>query len=66
MILTRTRYLLTAGAAVCLGGTLFVELGGFPLLARASESSLESVGHLTSSVHYISLDRLDPTYPHCF
>ena len=66
MILTRTRDLLTAGATVCLGGTLFVGLGGIPLLARASESSLEFVGNLISGVHNISLDRLDPTYPRCF
>jgi hypothetical protein len=65
MILARTRYLLTAGAAVCLGGTLFVGLGGFPLLVRASESSFEFVGHLISNVHSISLDRLDPTCPQC-
>ena len=66
MILTRTRYLLTAGAAVCLGGTLFVGLGGLPVLARASESSLDFVGNLISGVQHISLDRLDPTYPRCF
>ena len=65
MTLTRTHHLLTA-AAVCLGGTLFVGLGGFPLLERAGESSLEFVGHLISNVHHISLDRLDPTYPRCF
>lgn len=66
MILTRTRHLLTAGAAVCLGGTLFVGLGGFPFLARAGESSLEFVGNLISNVQHISLGRLDPTYPRCF
>ncbi len=66
MILTRTHHLLTAGTAVCLGGALFVGLGGFPLLVRAGESSLEFVGNLISNVHYISLDRLDPTYPRCF
>jgi hypothetical protein len=66
MILTRTRQLLTVGAAVCLGGTLFVGLGGLPTLAQAGESSLEFVGNLISNVHHISLDRLDPTYPHCF
>ena len=65
MTLTRTRHLLTA-VAVCLGGTLFVGLGGFPLLERAGESSLEFVGHLISNVHNTSLDRLDPTYPRCF
>jgi hypothetical protein len=51
---------------VCLGGALFVGLGGFPLLARAGESSLEFVGNLISNVHHISLDRLDPTCPQCF
>lgn len=65
MMLTRTRPLLTA-VAVCMGGTLFAGLGGFPLLARAGESSLEFVGNLISNVHHISLDRLDPTYPRCF
>ena len=66
MTLTRTRQLLTVGATVCLGGTLFVGLGGLPMLARAGESSLEFVGNLISNVHHISLDRLDPTYPRCF
>lgn len=65
MMLTRTRQLLTA-VAVCMGGTLFVGLGGFSLLARAGESSLEFVGNLISNVHHISLDRLDPTYSRCF
>ena len=60
------RQLLTAGAAVCLGGALFVGLGGLPMLAQAGESSLEFVGNLISNVHHISLDRLDPTYPRCF
>ena len=65
MTFTRTRPLLTV-AAVCIGGTLFAGLGGFPLLQRAGESSLEFVGNLISNVHHISLDRLDPTYPRCF
>ena len=65
MTLTRSRPLLTV-AAVCIGGTLFAGLGGFPLLAHAGESSLEFVGNLISNVHHISLDRLDPTYPRCF
>jgi hypothetical protein len=65
MTLTRKRPLLTA-AAVCLGGTLFVGLGGLPFLARACESPLEFVGNLIGNVHRISLDRLDPTYPRCF
>lgn len=65
MTFTRSRPLFTA-AAMCIGGTLFIGLGGFPLLARAGESSLEFVGNLISNVHHISLDRLDPTYPHCF
>ena len=66
MILTRAHHLLTAVATVCLGGALFVGLGGLPLLMRAGESSLEFVGNLISNVHYISLDRLEPTYPRCF
>jgi hypothetical protein len=65
MTLARTRPLLTA-AAVCIGGTLFAGLGGFPWLARAGESSLEFVGNLINNVHHISLDRLDPTCPRCF
>ena len=64
MIVTRTSQLLTA-VAVCLGGALFVGLGGFTLLERAGESSLEFVGNLISNVHRISLDRLDPTCPQC-
>ena len=66
MIVTRMHQLLTAGAAMCIGGALFVGLGGFPLLERAGESSLEFVGNLISDVHHISLDRLDPTCPQCF
>ena len=66
MTLTRPRHLLAAGAAVCIGGTLFVGLGGFPLLARASESSLEFVGTLIGNVHHISMDKLYPTYTRCF
>jgi hypothetical protein len=65
MIVTRTHQLLTAGA-VCLGGALFVGLGGLPFLARACECPLEFVGNLISNVHHISLDRLDPTCPQCF
>ncbi|MCU1323043.1 MAG: hypothetical protein JWM43_2692 [Acidobacteriaceae bacterium] len=66
MIITRTHRLLTAGAAMCLGGTLFVGLGGLPFLVRACESPLEFVGNLIGNVHRISLDRLDPTCPQCF
>jgi len=40
--------------------------GGFSALARAGGASLEFVGNLIQSVHDISLDRLDPTYPRCF
>jgi hypothetical protein len=65
MTFARSRQLLTAGA-VCLGGTLFVGLGGVSALARAGESSLEFVGNLINNVHHISLDRFDPTYPRCF
>jgi hypothetical protein len=66
MTLTPMRQLLAARAAVCLGGVLFVGLGGLPMLAQAGESSLKFVGNLISNVHHISLDRLDPTYPRCF
>jgi hypothetical protein len=66
MSVTRTRQLLTAGAAACLGGALFVGLGGLPFLARACECPLEFVGNLISHGHYTSLDRLDPTCPQCF
>ena len=66
MLVTRARQLLTIGATLCLGGTLFVGLGGIPFVERAGESSLEFVGNLISGVHHISMDRLDPTYPRCF
>lgn len=66
MTVTRTRQLLTAGAAACLGGALFVGLGGLPFLARACECPLEFVGNLISHGHHTSLDRLDPTCPQCF
>jgi hypothetical protein len=66
MTATRTHQLLTAGAAACLGGALFVGLGGLPFLARACECPLEFVGNLISRVRHISLDRLDPTCPQCF
>ncbi len=66
MTVTRTHQLLTAGAAVCLGGALFVGLGGLPFLARACECPLEFVGNLIGNVHHTSLDRLDPTCPQCF
>jgi hypothetical protein len=65
MTVTRTHQLLTAEAAVCLGGALFVGLGGL-FLARACQCPLEFVGNLISHVHHISLDRLDPTCPQCF
>ena len=29
-------------------------------------ASLDFVGHLISGFHDLSLERLDPTYPHCF
>ena len=66
MTITRTHQLFTAGAAVCLGGALFVGLGGLPFLARACECPLEFVGNLISNVHHPSLDRLDPTCPQYF
>lgn len=65
MTLTRTHPLITI-TAVCISGIVFVGLGGLPVLARAVTSSLEFVGHLISSVHHISLDQLEPTYPRCF
>ena len=65
MTFSHTRPLLTA-AAVCLGGTLFVGLGGLPLVERSAESSLEFVGNLIGNVQHISLDWLDPTHPRCF
>lgn len=64
MNLPRARSLLTT-AAVCLGGALFVGIGGFTFLERSGESSLEFVGNLISKVHHISLDQLDPTCPQC-
>jgi hypothetical protein len=66
MTVTRTHQLPTAGAVACLGGALFVGLGGLPVLVCACESPLEFVGNLISSVHHISLDQLDPTYSRCF
>ncbi|RRA47513.1 hypothetical protein [Acidipila sp. EB88] len=67
MMLARSYQLLAAGVAVCLGGTLFVGVGGASSLARAGEASLEFVGNLIESVHDLPLsERLDPTYPHCF
>lgn len=53
-------------ATVCLGGALFVGMGGSFAIMRAGESSLEFVGNLIRNVHNISLDRLDPTCPQCF
>ena len=67
MKLARSYQLLAAGIAVCLGGTLFVGMGGASSLARAGEASLEFVGNLIESVHDLPFsERLDPTYPHCF
>ena len=40
--------------------------GGCSTLTRAGGASLEFVGHLISGLHDFSLERLDPTYPHCF
>ncbi len=40
--------------------------GGISALARAGDASLEFVGHLIGGFHNFTLDRLDPTYPHCF
>ncbi len=40
--------------------------GGISALARAGDASLEFVGNLFSTVHDISLDRVDPTYNRCF
>ena len=40
--------------------------GGCSTLARAGGAPLEFVGHLISGFHEPSLERLDPTYPHCF
>ncbi|MDE1162400.1 MAG: hypothetical protein PW792_10720 [Acidobacteriaceae bacterium] len=40
--------------------------GGFSAIARAGGASLEFVGNLIQSVQHISLDPLDPTYPHRF
>lgn len=67
MKLARSYQLLAAGFAACLGGSLFVGMGGATSLARAGEASLEFVGNLIESVHDIPLsERLDPTYPRCF
>jgi hypothetical protein len=66
MIVHRSHPLLTAVVAVCLGGTLSAGLYSLPDLVRAGESSLEFVGNLIGKVHYISLDKLDPTYPRYF
>ena len=66
MTVTRTHQLLTAGAAVCLGGALFVGLGGISDVARVGETPVEFVGDLINNVHHIFLDRFDPTCPKCF
>ncbi len=39
--------------------------GGCSTLTQGG-ASLEFVGHLISGFHDLSLERLDPTYPHCF
>lgn len=65
MTLTRTPRLLSAATA-CLGGALFVGMGGPTVMERVGESSLEFVGNLIKNVHHMSLDRLDPTCPQCF
>ena len=65
--MTIARPLLAAGTTVCLGGALFTGMGGVQGIARAGgEASLEFVGDLIGNVRDIRLDRLDPTYPHCF
>jgi hypothetical protein len=44
-----------------------VGLSGYiSALARAGDASLEFVGHLIGGFHNFTLDRLAPTYPHCF
>lgn len=40
--------------------------GDCSTLTRAGDASLEFVGRLISGFHDLSLERLDPTYPHCF
>ena len=40
--------------------------GGCSTLTRAGGDSLEFVGHLISGRHDLSVERLDPMYPHCF
>ena len=65
MIVSRTHQLLTAGAAMCIGGALFVGLGGLPVFVRACVHPLEFVGNLIGNVQRISLDRLDSTCPQC-
>jgi hypothetical protein len=40
--------------------------GDISALARAGDASLEFVGHLIGGFHNFTLDRLAPTYPHCF
>jgi hypothetical protein len=40
--------------------------GRISALARVDDASLEFVGHLIGGFHNFSLDRLDPTHPHCF
>ena len=39
--------------------------GGCSTLTQGG-ASLEFVGHLISGFHDLYLERLDPTYPHCF
>jgi hypothetical protein len=40
--------------------------GDISALAWAGDASLEFVGHLIGGFHNFTLDRLAPTYPHCF
>ena len=40
--------------------------GGCSTLTRAGCDRLEFIGHLISGLHDLSVERLDPMYPHCF
>ncbi len=61
---TRSPWIVTA---LITGSLTVADLsGGCSTLTRAGGASLEFVGHLISGLHDLSVERLDPMYPHCF
>jgi hypothetical protein len=66
MTIDRPRLLLAVGTAACLGGALSPARVVFSISRRVAKLPLSSSATSSAASRTSRLDRLDPTYPHCF